>query len=137
MTYGGFWLRLLAGVIDTLLLTAVLTPCIALVFGQSLQQSSLMVKAVSYLLPALAVIIFWVQRSATPGKSLLRLRIVNADGGGAPSKRQLILRYLGYYLATLPLFLGLLWIAWDPRKQGWHDKLGKTLVVRDPPNRSA
>ncbi|GAA5194850.1 RDD family protein [Ferrimonas gelatinilytica] len=135
MQYGGFWLRLLAGVIDTLLLMAVLTPGITLVFGQSLAQSSLLAKAVSYLLPAIAVIIFWVQRSATPGKSLLRLRIVNADGGGTPTKRQLVVRYLGYYIATLPLFLGLFWIAWDPRKQGWHDKLSQTLVVRDPPNR--
>jgi len=82
--------------------------------------------------PAVAIILFWVARSATPGKMLIRARIVDARTGGKPTTGQLIGRYLGYYVSTLPLFLGFIWIALDKRKQGWHDKLARTVVVYAP-----
>ena len=49
-----------------------------------------------WLAPAVATVLFWMYRQATPGK----------------------------------MALGLLWVAFDPRKQGWHDKLAHTVVVR-------
>ncbi len=55
--------------------------------------------------------------------------IVDAATGGKPSSRQLVLRYVGYYVSTVPLFLGLIWVGLDSRKQGWHDKLAGTVVV--------
>jgi len=57
-------------------------------------------------------------------------RIVDAATGAKPSTRQLVVRYLGYYVAIVPFMLGILWVAFDPRKQGWHDKLAGTVVVR-------
>jgi uncharacterized RDD family membrane protein YckC len=57
-------------------------------------------------------------------------RIVDARTGAPASTRQLVIRYLGYYVSTIPLGLGLLWVAFDPRKQGWHDKMAGTVVVR-------
>lgn len=57
-------------------------------------------------------------------------KIVDAKTGGKPSTGQLIGRYLGYYVSIIPLFLGLIWVGIDARKQGFHDKLGGTLVVR-------
>jgi uncharacterized RDD family membrane protein YckC len=62
---------------------------------------------------------------------LLGLRIVDAEDGSAPGMRALVLRYLGYLVAALPLCLGYLWMLWDPRRQGWHDKMARTVVVRD------
>jgi uncharacterized RDD family membrane protein YckC len=62
-------------------------------------------------------------------------RIVDAKTGGKPATSQLVIRYLGYYVSTIPLFLGLIWVGFDPRKQGWHDKLAGTVVVR--PSRTA
>jgi len=85
---------------------------------------------VSYVLPAIAIIAFWVYKSATPGKIAIRATIVDAKTGLQPSNGQLIGRYFAYYISTLPLCLGFLWIAWDPKKQGWHDKLAGTVVVR-------
>jgi uncharacterized RDD family membrane protein YckC len=82
------------------------------------------------LAPAVAAVAFWVYRSATPGKMLLKLKIVDADSGGKPTTGHLIGRYLGYYVSTLPLLLGLIWVAFDKRKQGWHDKLASTAVVK-------
>jgi len=39
-------------------------------------------------------------------------------------------RYFAYFISTIPLCLGFLWITFDRKKQGWHDKLAGTVVVR-------
>ena len=39
-------------------------------------------------------------------------------------------RYLGYYVSIIPFCMGLIWVAFDRRKQGWHDKLAGTVVIR-------
>jgi uncharacterized RDD family membrane protein YckC len=31
----------------------------------------------------------------------------------------------------LPLCLGIFWVGWDKRKQGWHDKIAGTLVIKE------
>jgi len=85
------------------------------------------------LISALLIILFWATRQATPGKMLMRLRVVDAATGGTPPLPRLVARYVGYILSSLPLGLGYLWMLWDPQKQCWHDKLARTLVVQDPP----
>ncbi|WP_320043041.1 RDD family protein [uncultured Desulfobacter sp.] len=83
------------------------------------------------ILPAIAIIIFWTYKSATPGKMALKLTIVDAKNGGHPSTGQLIGRYFGYYISIIPLFLGLIWVGIDRRKQGLHDKLAGTVVIKN------
>ena len=63
----------------------------------------------------------------------LRLRVVDAHNGQAISTPQAIGRYFGYYVSILPLLLGFIWVGIDKKKQGFHDKLAGTVVVRDPP----
>ena len=75
-------------------------------------------------------ILFWAAIGQTPGKTLLGVRIVSQDGGRI-SFLQAIIRYLGYFLSALAFFLGFGWILIDNRRQGWHDKLARTLVVYD------
>lgn len=91
----------------------------------------------NWVLPAVAVIIFWIYRQATPGKMIIGARIVDATTGQPPSTGQLIGRYFGYYVSMIPLFFGMIWVAFDARKQGWHDKLAGTVVVKDRPSRAA
>ena len=74
---------------------------------------------------------FWIKRQATLGKMALSLKIIDAKTLGKPTNRQLAIRALSYVLSALPLFLGFIWVAFDPKKQGWHDKLAGTLVIRD------
>ena len=81
------------------------------------------------LLPAVITIAFWVLLGATPGKCLLECRVVSARTGRPPGWLRATLRYLCYIVSLLPLGLGFFWIAWDRRKQGWHDKIAGTLVV--------
>ena len=76
-----------------------------------------------------AVITFWVYKQATPGKMLISAKIVDAKTGNKPSTGQYIIRYLGYILAIIPFALGLFAVAWDKKKQGWHDKLAGTVVI--------
>jgi uncharacterized RDD family membrane protein YckC len=76
------------------------------------------------------VILFWRHRQATPGKMMLALHVVDADSGGPLSLGQGVGRYFAYFVSTIPFCLGFLWVAFDKRKQGWHDKLAHTVVVR-------
>ncbi len=80
-------------------------------------------------LPAAATIAFWVFLGATHGKFLFECRVVDARTGRPPGWARATIRYLCYFVSLLPLGLGFLWIAWDKRKQGWHDKLAGTLVL--------
>lgn len=73
----------------------------------------------------------WAKWGATPGKLFWRLRIVDARGGRLGPLRA-ALRCLAYVLAALPAKIGFLPILWHPLRQGWHDRLAGTLVVRTP-----
>lgn len=75
-------------------------------------------------------VVSWAQTSATPGKWLLRMRVVDEPTGCRPTQRQFIIRFLGVLLSTLPLMLGLVWASFDKKKQAWHDKMANTVVIK-------
>jgi len=127
-----FWSRLLAQVIDLfwlLPLSLILGLIADLVNGG--RGMSAGGELMANLIGALVVLTFWAQRQATPGKLVLGLRIVDADTGGVPTIGRFALRYVGYLVSALPLGLGYLWALWDKRRQGWHDKMAGTLVIRE------
>ena len=147
LEYVGFWARVGATMIDTTLILMVTTPLTFALYGHSFWvhtdsywvYTNLIGGPPSYLvqwvLPAIAVITFWKTKQATPGKMVISAKIVDAGSGKAPGTGQLIGRYLAYYVSSIPLGLGFLWVAFDRKKQGWHDKLAGTVVVR-PKHRS-
>jgi len=133
--YAGFWIRTGAAIIDSLLILIITLPILTAVYGSDYWISGSFVRGfwdvvVNYILPAIAVIVFWTYKSATPGKMATKLTIVDARTGGQPSTGQLIGRYFGYYISMLPLFLGIFWVGIDRRKQGFHDKLAGTVVIK-------
>ena len=65
----------------------------------------------------------------TFGKMALKIKVVNEDGTPLDYSKA-FLRWLGYFLCDLTFYIGYLWAAFDPRKQGLHDKVCKTLVIR-------
>jgi uncharacterized RDD family membrane protein YckC len=73
---------------------------------------------------------FWTWRGQTPGMMLLGLRIARDADGTPPGLGRSILRYIGYVISAFVLFIGFIWIAFDSKKQGWHDKIAGTVVVR-------
>ena len=74
---------------------------------------------------------FWVWRGQTPGKMVLRIKIVRTDGTNITLSAAL-LRYLGYMVSAAIFFIGFIWIAFDRHKQGLHDKMADTYVVKLP-----
>lgn len=66
---------------------------------------------------------------ATVGMRICGAKIVREDGGN-PDFRTVILRFIGFILACLPIKMGLLPIIFDSRRQGWHDRIASTLVVK-------
>ncbi len=134
--YAGFWIRFWASVIDSVLISLIMMPLLVAVFGWDYFGSSRLAGygpldyTLSWGVPTLAIILFWVYKSSSPGKMFFSACIVDAKTGRNPSPRQCVVRYLGYFVSLVPLGLGFLWIAFDRRKQGWHDKLAGTVVVR-------
>lgn len=173
----GFGIRLLAHLIDSALWTFLMTLLVFGLFGREIMAA--VTKAVeeaaggavhmdpnlfqppawftlifNYILPVAVLVLLWKWKSATPGKMLLKLKVVDAETGGPLTMKQCVLRMIGYippmiplmFFMTVPiapqpmLFLGagvftcpLLWaffsIINDPLKRGWHDRMAGTMVV--------
>lgn len=65
----------------------------------------------------------------TAGMRILGIFIVRVDGTPFTMKQAALRHLVGYPLSTFSFFLGFLWMLWDPRQQGWHDKIARTIVV--------
>lgn len=135
MEYAGFWRRVWAAVLDLFLFVLSTAPLFYAIYGRWYLKLSVPERGPidflnSFVLANALLLFFWFVCAATPGKMAMSVRIVDAATGQRPRPRQWLLRYLGLYLAALPLGLGLLWMAIDKKKQGWHDKLAGTAVVR-------
>jgi uncharacterized RDD family membrane protein YckC len=135
--YAGFWIRTWAAIIDSILILFITFPLLIWIYGWTyfdLEATRPVTGPadfiVSWVLPAVAVVAFWITRQATPGKMAISAKVVDAKTGNAPSTGQCIGRYFAYFVSSIPLGLGLFWVAFDKRKQGWHDKLAGTVVIR-------
>ena len=86
---------------------------------------------IQFFIFSIIILYCWLKQQASPGKRIFSLKIVDATTLQKPTKKQLVIRIFSYLLSILPLFLGIIWIAFDPKRQGWHDKIAKTLVIKD------
>ncbi len=130
----GFWIRVAAAIIDTIVVLIITLPILFGIYGSEYFTSPDLEKGpadflISYVFPAAATIALWVLVGATPGKLVCGLRVVDVETGDRLALWQAIVRYLGYFISMIPLFLGIFWVGWDKRKQGFHDKLARSLVV--------
>ena len=121
--YVGFWARVLATLIDSVLIMAITLPPLLGIYGLAYLENRNMFQnpadiIISNVLPMILVILFWTKKQ------------VDAQTGSKPSKKQCVGRYFAYFLSIIPLGLGFLWVAFDPKKQAWHDKLAGTVVVK-------
>jgi uncharacterized RDD family membrane protein YckC len=131
--YAGFWARLFATLLDTLIQFVVLTPLLIYFFGlEALMDPDADTGYGNWVINVsllVVVVLFWKYRSATPGKMMMGLKVVDAATLGSVPVGRLVLRYLAYYVSLLPLCLGFVWVAFDKRKRGFHDMIAKTVVV--------
>lgn len=135
MEYVGFWPRVGAAIIDTILLWVITLPILTLIYGRDYWESSKLIHGpaeflVSWVLPAVAIVWLWVATGQTPGKVAIGARVVDAETGQRIAIGKAILRYLAYFISMIGLFVGYIWVGLDPKKQGWHDHIAGTVVVR-------
>jgi uncharacterized RDD family membrane protein YckC len=146
----GFWRRLLAGVVDAVVLAsvfAILATLVALLLrhplprlgqigpdyvvdmavnGGAMAEAGL---ALFFILGFLYFFLFTVLRGQTLGKHLMHVKVIDAFGE-RPSALRSFLRTLAYLPSLLLLALGFLWIGFDREKRGLHDFIADTYVVR-------
>lgn len=121
LVYGGFWIRFVAYVIDAIL--------VGIVYSVAFAISA----ALGVLVYVAALVYFpvcWAVLGQTIGMMPFGLRVVRAEDGGKITWTNAILRLIGFVISAICLYIGLIWAAFDPRKQGWHDKIGGTVVVK-------
>lgn len=137
--YAGFVSRLLAFIIDILVLVVATTLITWLLTFVSLLlpfETDLSGSALSFITTALLTtgfyagyfLFFWTINGQTPGKMLMGLRVVTTDGQYI-SFGQSVRRLIGYFIAAFPFYLGFFWILVDDRRRGWQDKIAGTCVV--------
>lgn len=140
--YAGFWRRLLAFTLDSFLFSAVVAPLLVVIYGRdyfywSAEHTGMLSFygiadfLLTTLLPVVLIIGFWVKLGATPGKLLLDCKVVDARTLQPLGWKKALLRCLAYIVSYLPICLGFVWIAFDKRKQGLHDKLAGTVVLHE------
>ncbi len=135
VVYAGFFRRLAAMLVDTLLLFILLTPLNYFFSGSTtISETATTWGAllINDLLPMALIIYFWVRYRGTPGKLLMDCQVVDASTHNNLRPGQALLRYVGYFLSLLPLGLGFLWILWDKKHRGFHDLIAHTVVLRLP-----
>ncbi len=136
--YVGFWKRFVAFLIDTFIITIVVVPLMIGIYGRQYLDPEQMGAVAGGLWDwliniglAIATLLFWRYRGATPGKMAISAKIVDAKTHAAPSTGALVVRFFAYFASALPLMLGFLWIGIDRKKQGFHDKIAGTVVIYD------
>lgn len=139
----GFWFRTLAAVIDVLLCqvaTLFITMPFGFILGFSLAITSnhSHIRSMATLMGVvLGILIQWLwftipessQWQASLGKKIVGLKVTDENGeriGFAKANG----RYWSKILSSLILFVGFLMIAFTEKKQGLHDKIAGTLVIR-------
>ena len=109
--YMGFWIRFGAAIIDFIAIAVI-----------------------SCILPFFAYwLYYWLftgLKGQTPGKMVVGLKVINAQGDRPGLGCAALREVLGRVISIIVLCLGFLWIAFDNSKQGWHDKIAGTYVVR-------
>jgi len=132
LEYAGFWIRFGAAIIDLIILSIILyaifrfimfiipTPVFITVFA-----------FIAWLIEIGYVVAFWAWRGQTPGKMATGIKIIRTDSSPI-TWRYALLRYFGCIVSTIIVFIGFIWIAFDSRKQGLHDKIADTYVVKLP-----
>lgn len=133
--YAGFWVRVLAALIDFVVIGIVVYMPLTLIYGMEYWLSEKFIYGfwdvvLGYIFPFLATIWFWRTYRGTPGKLALNLKVVDADSGERLTIPQSVGRYLAYIPSALLLCLGFVWVGFNLKKQGWHDKLAGTVVIR-------
>ena len=123
----GWWTRFIAIVIDGIAI-GIVSAALTSIFSNGDTTAG---SGFQTLLGIIYYCYFWSSygQGQTLGSRALNIRVVKTDGTyldlvGA------FLRYVGFIISIVCLFIGVIWAAFDAQKQGWHDKIAGTYVVK-------
>lgn len=126
----GFWIRFVAIFIDGIIVAIVSAAIVAILNLNTNGRSGLQV-----LLGLVYYVYFWSNAGPWPGQTIgskiFNIRVIRTDGSDL-TITQAFIRYVGFVISAIPLLIGLIWAAFDANKQGWHDKIADTYVVKVP-----
>jgi len=133
--YIGFWLRFVASIVDNIWMGILMIVLITLFSSLGLMDANMETINLEGILlqvvvPFVLIMLLWRRYSSTPGKMMFNAKILDAKTYQPVSTGRLFVRYIGYFVSVIPLCLGFVWIGFDSKKQGFHDKLAGTVVVR-------
>jgi uncharacterized RDD family membrane protein YckC len=124
----GWWTRLLAILIDAIGV-GIIAGAISSLLGADMQSTRY--QGLSILLQAVYFTYFWsaAGKGQTLGSRALNIRVVKTDGSYLDYPGA-FLRFIGFVIACAVFLIGVIWAAFDAQKQGWHDKIAGTYVVK-------
>jgi uncharacterized RDD family membrane protein YckC len=143
LPYASFWIRLVCWIIDNVIVgialfvfffvLGIVVGIAAVSTGSEPNTTSTSVSFVAnliyFVLYAGYFIYFWGM-GQTPAMRWFGVYVADANTGTAIGFGRAGVRALGYVISVLPCYVGLIWAAFDSRRQGWHDKIATTVVVR-------
>ena len=139
-SYAGFWIRFVAYSIDSfiiggiqLVLTLALGFSIASLGGLTTEGDAAMgvVTSLFGIMLGIAYAVFFIGYCGqTPGKMALRIKVIMTDGSEMSYGRAALREVIGKFLSGILLGIGYLMVAFDSKKQGLHDRLANTFVIK-------
>ncbi len=130
--YAGFTKRLLAFLIDRVFIWLMLYIVLGYARGFKLYSMSSLFSLQTIFIDLLIMVYFVIFETSswqgTIGKHLLGIRVVT-ERYHTLTAENAAWRYIWKYVSALVLMLGFIWVIFDPKKQGWHDKLAHTYVI--------
>jgi len=131
--HAGFWLRLVAYLIDLvpILLIAAVGIALSIFVDPTL---GMLVNLLQLAYGVMLVLVWPATKGWTPGKKLMKLRIYSDETrpGEGLGWSKALLRFVGYFVNSFTMGIGFLLIAFTSKKQGLHDLIAKTYVGRLP-----
>jgi uncharacterized RDD family membrane protein YckC len=143
--FAGFWIRLVAALIDAIILliagsifqyavlgTRVASPIPDPAHPETHLGETLAILGIAWLIGTVTSAtyegVFVYKLGATPGKMALGLKVIR-PGGGPVSLGRAIGRYFAKMLSTVILGIGYIMIGFDSEKRGMHDMICDTRVI--------
>ena len=144
VVYAGLQLRIVAFILDVLVLISFFMLFVAVILALLLIDSSnsnpsdraFLISGVILGLYVFAFVplyhvLLWSWRGQTVGMMAVHIKVLSRNGGRVTRWRS-ALRLFGYAASVLPLFLGLLMALFDGKRRTLHDRLAGTVVVEEP-----
>lgn len=137
LAYAGFWWRVLASFIDSIILLAIFVIGTRLFVtryvndvGDTLAWTGTWWWVVAGLIDLLYYPVSWVAFGETPGHLVLRMEVRRVEDGQRIGAGRAVIRYLGWLISSFLLGIPFLIAGFDARKQALHDRMASTVVVR-------